>query len=118
MSQEELPALLNAHRASLNFTYGAIDKTAVEAMACGLPVITNNDAIAEIIPLDLHGTLVTDKSDTAAQADMIHALLSKPEAELVALGERLRAMVVADHSTDGLFDRIVTEIEALPGVRA
>jgi glycosyltransferase involved in cell wall biosynthesis len=115
--QEELPALLNAHRASLNFTYGAIDKTAVEAMACGLPVITNNDAITEIIPLDLQGTLVTDKDDVEAQAAAIHVLLSRPDAEIAQLGQRLRALVVSDHSTERLFDRIVAEIEALPGVR-
>jgi glycosyltransferase involved in cell wall biosynthesis len=116
VKQEELPELLNGHRVSLNFTYGAIDKTAVEAMACGLPVITNNDAITEIIPPDLLSVLVTDKRDTAAQAETIHALLSRPEAEIERLGQRLRDLVVSDHSIERLFDRVVEEIRALPGV--
>ena len=116
--QDQLPELLNGHRASLNFTYGAIDKTAVEAMACGVPVITNNDAIAEIIPRDLHPTLVTDKLDVAVQAAAIHSLLSRTEAEIAELGRRLRELVVSDHSTDRLFDRVLAEIGSLPGVRA
>lgn len=118
VKQEELPDLLNGHRASLNFTYGAIDKTAVEAMACGLPVITTNDAIVEILPPDLHPILVADKDGMAAQAETIHRLLGRPEAEIERLGQRLRALVVSDHSIERLFDRVLEEIKALPGVRA
>jgi glycosyltransferase involved in cell wall biosynthesis len=117
VKQEELPGLLNGHRVSLNFTYGAIDKTAIEAMACGLPVITTNDAITEIVPPDLLAVLVTDKDDTATQANTIGELLARPEGETALLGQRLRAMVVSDHSTERLFDRVLEEIEALPGVR-
>jgi glycosyltransferase involved in cell wall biosynthesis len=115
--QDRLPILLNGHRASLNFTVGAIDKTAVEAMACGLPVISTNDAVTEVIPTDLHPTLVPDKASTAAQARIIHELLRRPEAEIARVGQRLRDVVLSDHSVERLFDRVVEEVETLLGGR-
>jgi len=113
VQQERLPALLNGHRACLNFTIGALDKTAVEAMACGLPVVSTNDAVTEVIPTDLHPTLIPDKHSTEDQARIIHELLRKPEAEIARLGQRLRALVVSDHSIERLFDRILDEVEPL-----
>jgi glycosyltransferase involved in cell wall biosynthesis len=117
VNQDQLPGLLNAHRASLNFSRGAIDKTSVEAMACGLPVVSNNDAIIEVMPPDLAPILVCDKQSTEAQARSIHELLQRPEDELAELGQRLRALAVADHSIERLFDRILEEVEALLGDR-
>jgi glycosyltransferase involved in cell wall biosynthesis len=111
--QEELPALLNAHRASINFSTGAVDRSAVEAMACGLPLISNNDAVAEIMPADLRPALIADKKSTHLQAQTIHELLSRPETEIARLGERMRTLVVADHSIEPLFDRILEQIRTL-----
>lgn len=111
--QEELPNLLNAHRACLNFSTGAIDRSAVEAMACGLPVISNNDAVAEIMPADLRPALITDGQSTELQAKAIHDVLSQSEAELAPLRERMRYLVVSEHSLEHLFDRIVSEIELM-----
>jgi glycosyltransferase involved in cell wall biosynthesis len=111
--QEQLPALLNSHRASLNFTIGALDKTAVEAMACGLPVVSTNDAVTEVMPSDLHTILIPDKDSTEVQATIIHELLRRPEVEIARLGQRLRALVVSDHSLERLFDRILEEVEPL-----
>jgi glycosyltransferase involved in cell wall biosynthesis len=116
--QEHLPELLNAHRACLNFTVGALDKTAVEAMACGLPIISTNDAVAEVLPRDLRPLLISDKFDTELQAAAIHGLLSKTDDEIEQIGVRLRDMVASNHSTDGLLDRILEEIEALLQERA
>lgn len=116
--QERLPALLGGHRALLNFATGAIDKSVLEAMACGLPVISTNDSAAEILPADLRPMLVPDASSTELQAGTIHDLLSRPDPELARLGQELRAVVEREHSVDRLFDRILREIQALPGVRA
>ena len=92
---------------------GAIDRSAVEAMACGLPLISNNDAVTEIMPADLRPALITDKQSTELQAQTIHELLRRPEAEIAPLGERMRALVVSDHSIDRLFDRILEQIRTL-----
>jgi glycosyltransferase involved in cell wall biosynthesis len=113
VSQEHLPELLNAHRAYLNFSATAIDRSVMEAMACELPVVSTNDSISEIMPEDLRSTLITDKERTEIQARAIHDLLEKPEAELARLRQRMRALMVNKHSVDLLFDRILEEVREL-----
>jgi glycosyltransferase involved in cell wall biosynthesis len=111
---EHLPRLFNGHRACLNFAdHGAIDKSALEAMACGLPVVSTNDAVGEIIPARLRPLLMTDKQSPEVQAETIHELLSRPEADTARLGEELRAVVVADHGIGRLFDRILEDVRTL-----
>jgi len=111
--QEQLPALLNGHRACINFSTGAVDKTAVEAMACGLPVVSTNDSAAEVIPPAIRPILLCDKHSTDAQARTIHELLRRPEQEIADLGQRLRERVITDHSIERLFDRILEEVQPL-----
>jgi glycosyltransferase involved in cell wall biosynthesis len=111
---EHLPRLFNGHRACLNFAdHGAIDKSALEAMACGLPLVSTNDSLVEIMPPGLRPLLITDKQSTEVQARTIHELLRRPNAEIVQLGERMRAVVVGNHSLDRLFDRILEEVRTL-----
>ena len=117
VNQDTLPALLNGYRACLNFSTGALDKTSVEAMACGLPVISTNEAITEVMPAELHSTLIVDQHSTDDQARAIHELLGAQDGEIAQLGQRLRSMVVSDHSIERLFDRIVDEIETMLGDR-
>jgi glycosyltransferase involved in cell wall biosynthesis len=109
IAHAQLPALLSGHRAFLNFAETALDRSVVEAMACGLPVISTNDSVIDILPPDLHQALIADKRSTTHQAEAIHALLGMPQAELRVLGERMREIVVAEHSLDRLFDRILGE---------
>jgi glycosyltransferase involved in cell wall biosynthesis len=116
--QEELPGLLNGHRACLNFSNTGIDKAVLEAMACGLPVVTTNDSTSEILPSDLRPALVSEKDNPEAQAGKIHELLQRPDSELAQLGERLRAVVEKEHGVDALFDRILEDIEELLCARA
>jgi glycosyltransferase involved in cell wall biosynthesis len=113
VAHERLPSLFNGHRACLNFSRGSLDKSAVEAMACGLPLISTNESVAEIVPLRLAPLLLTDGQSTDAQAAAIHELLRRPDAELARVGEDLRAVVVAEHSIDRLFDRILDDVRTL-----
>jgi glycosyltransferase involved in cell wall biosynthesis len=111
--QERLPALLNAHRAFLNFSNTGIDKVVLEALACGLPVISTNESASEILPADLRPMLVPDKASTERQATAIHELLRRSETDTARLGERMRAMVQSQHSAELLFDRILGEVRTL-----
>jgi glycosyltransferase involved in cell wall biosynthesis len=108
---ERMPALLNGHWAFLNFAGTALDRSVVEAMACGLPVVSTNEAVAEIVPADLRGALITDAHSVERQAATIHGLLQLTPGELRALGERMRAVAVEEHSVDRLFDRILAETQ-------
>jgi glycosyltransferase involved in cell wall biosynthesis len=112
VAHDRLPAVLNGHRAFLNFAETALDRSVVEAMACGLPVISTNESVAEIMPAELRADLIVDKHSVERQAERIHALLALPEAELSSLGERMREVAVDRHGIDRLFDRILDEIES------
>jgi len=110
--QERLPPMLSAHRASINFCMGALDRSVVEAMACALPVISTNRSVSEILPADLRPVLIADERDLEMQASTIHDVLRRTDQDLAALGVRLRDLVVREQSVDRLVDRILDEIES------
>jgi len=107
VEQARLPALLADYRATLNFAETAFDKAAGEAMASGLPVLTTNPRVAEVVPAELHPELVLAAGDPVAQAEAIHQALSWGEATRTSIGERLRQAVVDHHSLDALFAKIL-----------
>jgi glycosyltransferase involved in cell wall biosynthesis len=114
VSQAQLARLLGGHRAALNFSsHRAIDKSALEAMACGLPVISTNESVAEIVPSDVAPLVIADPASMDAQAETIHRLLGRERAEIAALGARMREVVVAGHGIDRLFDRILEDVQML-----
>jgi glycosyltransferase involved in cell wall biosynthesis len=113
IDHEQLPQVLSGYRACLNFSRTAIDRSAVEAMACGIPVISTNECLEEILPSHLLPTLMVDDTSTSSQARTIHRLLSAPDDERRELGKSLRSMVVRDHNVDGLFDRMLKEMQGV-----
>jgi glycosyltransferase involved in cell wall biosynthesis len=113
VSHDELPRVLNGYRAFVNFAETALDRSVVEAMACGLPVVSTNDSVVDIMPPELHDDLIADKRDVERQAETIHALLARPEPELAELGRRVRAEAVDEHGIERLFDRIIDETRSL-----
>jgi glycosyltransferase involved in cell wall biosynthesis len=108
--QEELPAILNRHAVFLHFCDGALDKTVAEAMACGLPVLSTNACVAEILPPDLRALLILPEGDVEGQAARILAVAGAGEERLREIGRRLRDVIVANHGVSRLFDRIVAEM--------
>jgi glycosyltransferase involved in cell wall biosynthesis len=113
VSQDKVPEVLSGYRAYLNYCGGAINRSVVEAMACELPVISTNDAVAELIPAELHSALIVSREDKEEQAAVLHELLEKPSREIDELGRRMRTIVVSEHGIDGLIERILTEIRTL-----
>ncbi len=90
---------------------GSIDKAVLEAMACGLPVITANEAFRAplaqwsdqlLVPLDAPEEL----------AAKIGAIMALPPDARRALGQDLRAIVVRDHSLERLADRLMSILHA------
>jgi glycosyltransferase involved in cell wall biosynthesis len=110
--QDQLPRTLNRYRAFLHFSDGALDRSAAEAMACGVPVISTNDAVAEILPEDLRAILLTRRDDPVAQGDTIGKVMNLSDEDLLHIGKQLREVVVQHHSVEGLFDRILREMGA------
>ena len=106
----ELPDVLSRHRLYLHLSDTALDRSSVEAMACGLPIISANPRVEEIIPDSLRPLLVVPENDIDRQAAQIHKVLSMDDAQTSHIGQTLRAVVLRDHSVVALFDKILAEM--------
>jgi glycosyltransferase involved in cell wall biosynthesis len=109
--QDELPVLLGGYRAFLNFSKTALDRSVVEAMACGVPVLSTNPAVAEILPPDLRGDLTAPADNLDAQAEAIHRLLDLDDQRRADISAALRRLVVEEHNLDALVARIIGELD-------
>ena len=89
---------------------GALDKTVLEAMSCGLPIVTSNASYKRVVGEDLDYWVV-GRSDPVALAERISRLIEMPVGERRALGARFRAIVERDHDLVNLAARIAAEIE-------
>jgi glycosyltransferase involved in cell wall biosynthesis len=85
---------------------GSVDKAVLEAMACGLPVITANEAFSAILHDWRDLALVPPDAPDVLAAKMRH-IMTMPADARRALGHDLRAVVVRDHSLDRLADRLI-----------
>jgi glycosyltransferase involved in cell wall biosynthesis len=89
----------------LNFSDTALDKSALEAMAAGVPVLSTNACVAEALPEALHATLMCPREDVEAQAQRIDWCLSLSEQDRTRLSDELREVVVRDHGLSTFWDR-------------
>ncbi len=105
---DNLPQVLNLHDVFLNFaTTGNMDKAALEALSCGIPVIATNESFKNLLhPFELY----VPSSHPTLIADAIEKLVSKGDKDKSALAATLRNKIVADHSLTRLIPRIVSEL--------
>jgi len=95
---------------------GSLDKVVLEAMACGRPVLSCNEAIPPV----LHGLgaereqLRFSPGDAPELAERIEALLELGPSGRAALGRRLRGIVQQEHEVENLMTRLVREMERIP----
>ncbi len=96
---------------------GSVDKVVLEAMACGVPVLTCNESfgplLAELGP-DAE-TLVFPIGDAHGMAQRAYSLLGMEAGEREHLGASLRNLVVRDHEVDALMVRLVELMGATHG---
>ena len=84
---------------------GSLDKAGLEAIAAGVPVITCNEAFAEVLGKYVD-RLMFPKGDSRALADRMVALHRSPDRTEII--ETLRATVLKEHSLEGLIPRILS----------
>tara|TARA_Y100000310_G_scaffold343301_1_gene450259 strand:- start:8801 stop:9856 length:1056 start_codon:yes stop_codon:yes gene_type:complete len=109
VSRQQLPNILNRHQLMISFNTTALDRSVVEAMACGLPVITPNQCVAEALPKYHHSLIITE-NDIDQHAEIIHQLMSLSEEKRSNLGQELRLIVKENHSLKSLVAKIIKEI--------
>lgn len=85
---------------------GSLDKAVLEAMAAGLPVITSNEAVIEVLK-DYRGRLTFDKGDYLDLAEKIKILCDLPTSEREKIGNELRQIVIRDHGLVSFVGKIM-----------
>ena len=85
---------------------GHFDKTVLEAMASGCITLASNDAYYNIFPQDLHGLLIFKQGDADDLAQKLKKVLELPEDKKDEIRERLRDVVVKNHSIYTLGERV------------
>lgn len=79
----------------------SIDKAVLEAMSCGLPVVTSNVAFRPLL-VDIAPELLVPKRDAEAVARAILTVAGWGEGRRQAVAQRLREIVVARHNMERL----------------
>lgn len=91
---------------------GSLDKAILEAMASGCIPVSRNTSFAALAAQHGFGELVAGPGAEGA-ADALVRVMSKAAGERDELSERLRAVVVAEHSLERLAAAVAGELQAL-----
>ncbi|MCK5416145.1 glycosyltransferase [Candidatus Parcubacteria bacterium] len=86
---------------------GSLDKAGLEAMACGLPVVTCNEALMEDLLFDYREMLYFEKKNSVELAKKISGIFNLNSDKKKELGVDWRRMIQTDHSLPGLIKKIV-----------
>jgi glycosyltransferase involved in cell wall biosynthesis len=89
---------------------GSMDKTVLEAMAMMVPVLTSNSAYRDVLPEPLARSSLVPHGNIVVLADRLQTLAWMTPEGRRELGANGRAYVVAEHSLEGLVERIITEL--------
>lgn len=106
MSHEALPSLLQRATLFLHASANALDKVALEAMACGCAVISSADAVQDILPETLRAS-----PEEIAGVVQWFCTLPKPEQE--DLRKTLCHTVTEHHSLPRLIELLCREMSPL-----
>lgn len=85
---------------------GSVDKVVLEAMACGLPVVSSSEAFRQMLA-PWERLLMFEKDNAYELADRLEQLRRRAPDERRQLGLALREIVVREHNLAALADRIV-----------
>lgn len=113
--RQELPSWYNRADVCVNLSEtNSIDKAVLEAMSCGIPVVTSNPAFREML-VDITPGLSLMDARPASIAGALEQVIAFDAATRVQLRRALRARVIRDHNLHTLMDRLV---ELLGGAHA
>ncbi len=85
---------------------GSLDKTVLEAMSCGLPVLTCNEALKEVLG-EYKEKLMFSKKDPEEFSNKIEDIMKMDISGRIILGQKLREIVIKDHNLENFIKKIV-----------
>ncbi|MEA3346990.1 MAG: glycosyltransferase, partial [Candidatus Auribacterota bacterium] len=109
----EMPMLYKSSDVFINLSdTDSLDKAVLEAMSCGLPVLTSNKSFREVFSSDLKSFFV-EKNNPDELVAKIEMLAGKTAEQQTALGVQLRAIVVNNHNLKNCIEKIYKEINGI-----
>lgn len=97
VNHKDLPAYYQSHDIFVHLSKtGSVDKTLLEAMACGMKVLSSNDSARTF----LAGDLLFKEDNLAELAEKIMAVSKNP------VDEKLREYIVNNHNLDALISKL------------
>lgn len=109
---DKMPALLARASAAVSLRqYAALDKNGLEALAAGVPVVSNNPSYRPVFGR-FEGDLYVEGADPLAIARALAALLDDRDRRN-RIGVELREYVVRVHGLEGFAGRLVAIFEAV-----
>jgi glycosyltransferase involved in cell wall biosynthesis len=94
---------------------GSLDKAGLEAMACGLPVLTCNEAFTSILG-GFSNRLMFEKGNVNGLVERVLELIKLRSESQAAYGGVLREVVLQEHGVERLMSRIVDVFEEAAGI--
>jgi glycosyltransferase involved in cell wall biosynthesis len=111
LPNRDIAAVLNQADLFVNMGQtGSLDKAILEAMAAGLPVLTCNEALEEVLG-GYKENLMYKKKDFTELSEKIKAVIGLGSEERMKIGDDLREIVVKNHSLSGLIKKIVQTLD-------
>lgn len=89
---------------------GSLDKAVLEAMSCGLPILTCNEALEEALN-GYKDVLMYPKGDFMELATKIKMIINLSDLERQKMSVDLRNIVVANHSIENFIKKIIEVIK-------
>jgi glycosyltransferase involved in cell wall biosynthesis len=89
---------------------GSIDKAILEAMACGIPAVTSNEAFGEVFGVDAVALMFPSR-DTSLLVQRIKHMYNLGVPARAELGKRLREIVVTNHNIENVISKILKSYE-------
>ena len=110
-AQDIAPLLARSDLSISLGTTGSLDKTIVEAMASGCPVISCNDAFRAIAEAEGFTDCVVQPQEADIQRALTAFAALTPHQKL-EIGEKQSKIALRDHTLDGLIGRLVTLLKS------
>ena len=108
-NREILPILQSADLFVNMGQTGSLDKAILEALACGVIVLTCNEALADVLK-DYAALLMYPKKDYSWLAEKIKIIMTMSEEEKSKISHALRQIVVENHNIHNLIKKITVSL--------